>query len=86
MTDDAKAIEAKLSEGPPATKPHISVSDYVKFGVAVVAAEGEWVEIDVSAESSSMRGGAYTAAQRGIASEVAELTRNGQTLYGRMRT
>ena len=78
MTDTTKA---RSSEGPTST-PN---DDYTKFGVAIVAAKGEWVEIDVGKEA---KGGnrAHTAAQRGIAHEVAELRRRNGILYGRMRT
>ena len=78
MTNDAKA---RSSKGPTST-PH---TDCTKFGAAIVAAKGEWVEIDVGKEA---KGGnrAHMAAQRGIALEVAELTRKDGILYGRMRT
>ena len=78
MTDNVKA---RSSKGPTST-PH---NDYTEFGAVIVAAKGEWVEIDIGKEAKEGNR-AHTAAQRGIAHEVAELARRNGILYGRMRT
>ena len=65
------------SEGPPDKE-----SEYAEFTREMLAAEGEWVELEISKTS---RQNAYASVYSVLARTIAEVRVNDMTVYGRMR-